>query len=115
MAGDGIEILDFISDLEVPAIVTLHTVLDKPTLRQKRILERIVELAGQTVVMSDTARRRLRDRYDLDSDRVTMVPHGAMPGLAVPSADNGPRPVTLTWGLIGPGKGWRRLSMPSPA
>jgi polysaccharide biosynthesis protein PslF len=102
---DGIEILDFISELEVPAIVTLHTVLNKPTLRQKRILERIVDLAGQTVVMSDTALRRLRDSYDLDSERVTMVPHGAMPGLAVPSADTGPRPIALTWGLIGPGKG----------
>jgi polysaccharide biosynthesis protein PslF len=102
---DGAEILDFISDLEVPTIVTLHTVLDKPTLRQKRILERIVDLAGQTVVMSDTALRRLRDRYDLDSERVTMVPHGASPGLAVPGAGTGPRPVALTWGLIGPGKG----------
>ena len=102
---DGIEILDFISDLEVPTIVTLHTVLDKPTLRQKRILERIVDLAGQTVVMSNTALRRLRDRYDLDPDRVTMIPHGAMPGLAKPRADTGPRPVALTWGLIGPGKG----------
>jgi glycosyltransferase involved in cell wall biosynthesis len=102
---DGAEILDFISDLEVPTIVTLHTVLDKPTLRQKRILERIVDLAGQTVVMSHTALRRLRDRYDVDSDRVTMVPHGASPGLAVPGAGTGPRPVALTWGLIGPGKG----------
>ncbi|MGH8948886.1 MAG: glycosyltransferase, partial [Acidimicrobiia bacterium] len=45
---DGTEILDFISGLEIPTIVTLHTVLDKPTLRQKRILERIVDLAGQT-------------------------------------------------------------------
>lgn len=102
---DGAEILDFLSDLEVPTIVTLHTVLDKPTLRQKRILERIVDLAGQTVVMSDTALRRLRNRYDVDSERVTMVPHGASPGLAVPGAGTGPRPVALTWGLIGPGKG----------
>ena len=102
---DGSEMLDFISGLEVPTIVTLHTVLDKPTLRQKRILERIVDLAGETVVMSDTALRRLQHRYDLDSDRVVMVPHGAMPGLAVPGAATGPRPVVLTWGLIGPGKG----------
>ena len=102
---DGAEILDFISGLEVPSVVTLHTVLDKPTLRQKRILEKIVEMAGQTVVMSDTALRRLRDRYDLDSERVMMVPHGASPGLAVPGVGTGPRPVALTWGLIGPGKG----------
>ena len=102
---DGDEIVDLLSALEVPTIVTLHTVLDQPTLRQKRILERIVDLAGQTVVMSNTALQRLRHRYDLDSDQVTMVPHGAMPALALPGAATGPRPVVLTWGLIGPGKG----------
>ena len=102
---DGAEIVDLISALEVPTIVTLHTVLDKPTLRQKRILERIVDLAGQTVVMSETALQRLRHKYDLDSDRVVMIPHGAMPELALPGAATGPRPVVLTWGLIGPGKG----------
>jgi glycosyltransferase involved in cell wall biosynthesis len=62
-------------------------------------------MAGQTVVMSDTALRRLQKRYDLDPERVTMVPHGASPGLAVPGAGTGPRPIALTWGLIGPGKG----------
>jgi len=102
---DGSEILDFISEVDVPTIVTLHTVLDQPTLRQKWILERIVDLTGQTVVMSDTALRRLQDRYDVDPARLRMVPHGAMPGLDVPSVASGPRPVALTWGLIGPGKG----------
>lgn len=103
--SDGVEILDLIGHLEIPTIVTLHTVLDNPTLPQKKILERIVALAGQTVVMSDTALRRLRDRYEVDSDKVRMVPHGAMAGPAVPSLAAGQRPVVLTWGLIGPGKG----------
>lgn len=102
---DGAEILDLIADLEVPTIVTLHTVLDKPTLRQKRVLERIVDLAGRTVVMSDTALRRLQNQYDIDPDEVMMVPHGAMAGTAAPSEAAGRRPVVLTWGLIGPGKG----------
>jgi polysaccharide biosynthesis protein PslF len=102
---DGAEILDLIANLEVPTIVTLHTVLDKPTLRQKRILDRIVDLAGQTVVMSDTALCRLGDKYDIDPGKVAMVPHGAMGGPADPSDAISQRPVVLTWGLIGPGKG----------
>lgn len=102
---DGAEILDMIAGVDIPTIVTLHTVLGNPTLRQKRILERIVDLAGQTVVMSDTALRRVRDKYDIDPDKVTMVPHGAMAGVAAPSDATGPRPIILTWGLIGPGKG----------
>jgi glycosyltransferase involved in cell wall biosynthesis len=102
---DGAEILDLIAEVEVPTIVTLHTVLGKPTLRQKRILERIVDLAGQTVVMSNTALHRLRENYDIDPDKVTMVPHGAMRGVATPTDTTGRRPIILTWGLIGPGKG----------
>jgi glycosyltransferase involved in cell wall biosynthesis len=102
---DGAEILDLIAEVEVPTIVTLHTVLGKPTLRQKRILERIVDLAGQTVVMSNTALHRLRENYDVDPDKVTMVPHGAMAGVATPTDTTGRRPIILTWGLIGPGKG----------
>ena len=34
-----------------------------------------------------------------------MVPHGATASLAGPSLAHGTRPVVLTWGLIGPGKG----------
>ena len=102
---DGVEVLDLIGHLEIPSIVTLHTVLDKPTLPQKKILERIVALADRTVVMSQTALRRLQERYEIDAARVTMVPHGARAGLGAPAPVAGPRPVVLTWGLIGPGKG----------
>ncbi len=104
--SDGLEILDLIADLDVPSIVTLHTVLDKPTFPQKKILERIIALSDQTVVMSETALHRLRDTYDVDPDKVCMVPHGAKAGLAGgPAPAAGQRPVVLTWGLIGPGKG----------
>lgn len=102
---DGAEVLDLVSNLDVPTVVTLHTVLDNPTRRQKDILERIVDLTEQTIVMSDTALRRLEGRYDLDEDKVRVVPHGATASLAGPSLAHGTRPVVLTWGLIGPGKG----------
>ncbi len=102
---DGAEVLDLVANLDVPAVVTLHTVLDNPTQRQKDILEKIVDLTEQTIVMSDTALQRLEDRYDLDGQKVRVVPHGATASLAGPSLAHGTRPVVLTWGLIGPGKG----------
>jgi glycosyltransferase involved in cell wall biosynthesis len=102
---DGVEVLDLVANLEVPSIVTLHTVLSNPTPAQKTILERLVGLSDETVVMSDTALRRLERRYDLDPMKVRVVPHGAMASLAGPSLADGIRPVVLTWGLIGPGKG----------
>lgn len=102
---DGEEILELVSGLEVPAVVTLHTVLSNPTPRQKRILERIIALTDQTIVMSDTAFRRLNGRYDIDPEKIRVIPHGARASLAGPRLGSGPRPVVLTWGLIGPGKG----------
>ena len=65
--ADGEEVLELMAGLQIPTIVTLHTVLSNPTPRQKEILERIVELSGRTVVMSYTAMRRLTDRYEVDA------------------------------------------------
>lgn len=102
---DGVEILDLMERVEVPSIVTLHTVLTKSSPRQKQILETIVEQSAGSVVMSDTALSRLIARYDVDPDKVSMIPHGAMAGLAGPTVARGSRPLVITWGLIGPGKG----------
>ncbi len=102
---DGEEILALLAGLEIPTIVTLHTVLSNPTPRQKEILERIVALAGRSVVMSYTALRRLTDKYQVDPHKVQMVPHGAVASLAGSTLTRAARPLVMTWGLIGPGKG----------
>ena len=74
---DGEEVLDFLSDLDVPASVTLHTVLSRPSPSQRSILEGIATLAERTVVMSGAARDRLVDGYDVDAAAVRVIPHGA--------------------------------------
>jgi glycosyltransferase involved in cell wall biosynthesis len=102
---DGSEVLDLLSGLEIPAIVTLHTVLSQPSPSQRSILEMVVALAERTIVMSETASRRLVNGYTVDPTKVRVVPHGARVSLSGPSLANGTRPVVLTWGLIGPGKG----------
>ncbi|MDR9449938.1 MAG: glycosyltransferase [Acidimicrobiia bacterium] len=102
---DGREVLDLLSGLTVPAIVTLHTVLNQPSPRQRSILERIVAVTERTIVMSETANRRLINGYQVDPAKVRVVPHGARVSLGGPSLAQGSRPVVLTWGLIGPGKG----------
>jgi len=102
---DGSEVVDLMSSLEIPAVVTLHTVLSRPSRSQRSILEKVVALAQRTIVMSQTARRRLVNGYAVDPAKVGVVPHGARASLAGPSLANKARPVVLTWGLIGPGKG----------
>lgn len=102
---DGNEVLDLMSGLEVPSVVTLHTVLTDPSPARRKILELISDQAGATVVMSETAARRLVSRYEVDPEKVHTIPHGAMTGLASPKLARDERPTVLTWGLIGPGKG----------
>ena len=103
--SDGSEVVDLLAGLEIPAVVTLHTVLSKPSAGQKSILEEVVSRAERTIVMSDTAHRRLLDTYRVDPAAVRVVPHGARIGLGGTSLADGTRPMVLTWGLIGPGKG----------
>ena len=102
---DGEEVLDLISGLNVPSAVTFHTVLDRPTPHQRMIIDSLSEMADRLVVMSRTAAERLILRYGVDADRIDVIPHGADTRFAGPSLVSGDRPLVLTWGLIGPGKG----------
>ncbi|MGB8403850.1 MAG: glycosyltransferase, partial [Mycobacterium sp.] len=105
---DGAEVVQIMEALRVPSIVVAHTVLKDPTPQQHSVLESVMALAGHVVVMSETARRRLCDRFAVDHHKVSTIPHGA----ALPAANGVPRPdrpTILTWGLIGPGKGIERV------
>lgn len=102
--ADGEDILPLLRRLTVPSIVVLHTVLRRPSARQRSLLEQIVTAAGAVVTMTDTARDRLLVGYTVRPDKVTVIPHGADEHVRVP-ADHRTRPHLLTWGLLGPGKG----------
>lgn len=106
---DGDEVLEILGDLSVPSIVIAHTILTSPTSHQRDVLVDVASLADQVVVMSDAARLRLCNNFDVDPAKVVTIPHGA----ALPAAAIGPlrcdRPTLLTWGLIGPGKGIERV------
>jgi polysaccharide biosynthesis protein PslF len=102
---DGEQLLDVLDHVRVPVVVVAHTVLARPTAHQAEVLHRIVEAADGIVVMTETARDRLLERYSADPGRVTVIKHGAnvLPSTATP--EPGTRPTILTWGLLGPGKG----------
>ncbi len=106
--ADGEEVLEILGGLEVPSIVIAHTILTSPTPHQRSVLNEVVALADRTVVMTEAARVRLCEGFDVDASKVTTIAHGAAipPQRVVP--DPAGRPVILTWGLIGPGKGIER-------
>ncbi len=105
---DGDEVLEILGGLSVPSVVIAHTILVSPTPHQRSVLNEVAALADHVVVMSEAARARLCDGFDVDASKVETIAHGA----AIPHArvvpDRVGRPVILTWGLIGPGKGIER-------
>jgi glycosyltransferase involved in cell wall biosynthesis len=118
---DGRELVDVVEGLTVPLIVVLHTVLQQPTPRQRAILLRLVDRADVLVTMTETARQRLVDSYGAEPQDVVVIPHGAYDHGAGHERTGRPmryrggaRPLVLTWGLLGPGKGveWAIDAMP---
>jgi polysaccharide biosynthesis protein PslF len=104
---DGADIVELVGRLEVPAIVVLHTVLESPSPNQRAIVEALGRLCERVVVQSKVARERLLAAHQINSDSVLVIQHGAhaniVPQMVDP--DRMRRPIILTWGLLGPGKG----------
>ena len=103
---DGDTVVDILRRLRTPAIVVLHTVLAEPTAHQRQVLEEVVAAASVAVVMTETAKRRLVDGYQVDTAKIALIAHGAPTAWGIvdtPADDRSPS--LLTWGLLGPGKG----------
>jgi len=103
---DGDQVLDVLERIRVPVIVVMHTVLSAPTAHQRQVLEEVTARADVVVTMTRTGHRRLRTGYRIDASKIVVIPHGAWtegrPDRTTPRPS---RPVVLTWGLLGPGKG----------
>jgi glycosyltransferase involved in cell wall biosynthesis len=109
---DGDHVLDFVDALRVPAVATLHTVLREPTPHQRSVLTRLVSLVESTVVMSRSAANLLTNAYAVSRNSITVIPHGVPhvplvdPMEAKPALGIDGREVILSFGLLGPGKGY---------
>jgi glycosyltransferase involved in cell wall biosynthesis len=101
---DGSEILELLEDVHVPILVTLHTVPLKASRGQRRVLELLAKRAHLLIAMTKVARDRFISLYEVDPEKVVVIPHGATL-LPVPSAPPVAPFTFLTWGLLGPGKG----------
>ncbi len=109
---DGAHVLDFVRALRLPSIATLHTVLRNPTASQRAVLSELVAQVDATVVMSRSAATLLATAYGVDPHRLEIIPHG-VPDLPLVAADSMKpalglegRKVILSFGLLGPGKGY---------
>lgn len=75
--GDsGVYILSLLHKLEVPVIVTFHTVLNKPSYNEKIIVEAIGRKASKIVVMSNRAVTFLKEIYGIPEEKIALIEHG---------------------------------------
>lgn len=112
---DGDYVLDFVRELRRPKVVTLHTVLRMPTPSQRHVLVSLIEAADASVVMSRAAASLLTRAYGVDPSRLDIIPHGVPSLPLLPPDSVKPRlglsadPVILSFGLLGPGKGYEAV------
>lgn len=108
---NGVYILSLISRLEVPLIVTFHTVIREPTYIQKVIVQELSQRAEKVVVMSQKAVKFLLDVYNLDEKKIEVIEHGVPVGKvfhrdAVREKFNFTNKIVLlTFGLLSRNKG----------
>jgi len=76
----GLYILPFISRLQIPLIVTFHTVLREPTFTQKAIIQEISKEAFKVIVMSRRAVEFLEEIYSVPRDKIMIIEHGVPSG-----------------------------------
>ena len=105
----GSYLLTLLRGLNAPIVTTLHTVLESPDEAQRVVLEELCALSAAVVVMSSRATEIL-SRQGVPSAKLHLIHHG-VPEIALDSAEEkrrlgvGERPLVLTFGLLGRGKG----------
>ncbi len=111
----GSHILALLDRLTIPVIVTLHTVLEKPSVAERTVLEGILRRASKVIVMADRGRAILENVWGANPKSIAVIPHG-VPDRPFADPDTFKarfgwtgRRVILTFGLLAPGKGIETL------
>lgn len=114
-------VCDFVDRLAPPLVLTLHTVLTAPSVKQRAILVHLISRASRIMVMSRHSRDVLVKLYNAPAEAIVVIEHGA------PDRPFGRQPefkkmlglrdrmIMMTFGLLGPGKGLERAIEALPA
>lgn len=107
----GSFILDLAQLLAVPIITNFHTVLQRPSMGEHRVLCKLADCSRKVTVMTETAVHMLTQLYDITPQKIHLIPHG------VPLFDYAQKDakrelglsnkrVMLSFGFLGPSKGF---------
>jgi glycosyltransferase involved in cell wall biosynthesis len=107
----GEYLLGFLSLLDKPFIIRLHTVLPLPGTKMLKIVQSIALLADKVIVMTKHSALLLKEDYALSSDKIMIIPHGTHANSIINADelkrnyDLANRQVLTTFGLLSPNKG----------
>jgi len=107
---NGVYVLPMLYRLEIPLIVTLHTVLKNPSYNEKAVLQEICKMAQKIVVMSHKAVEFLTEVYLVPAEKIALIEHG-VPNIYFTPEDAKKefklekKKVLLTFGFVGRNKG----------
>lgn len=73
---DGVYILSLIRRLNIPLVVTFHTVLKEPSYNQRMIVETIAQQASKIIVMNQYAVELLQTVYKVAAEKIRVIEHG---------------------------------------
>lgn len=112
---DDSHVLDFVGAVTLPVVTTLHTLVRQPSATQLGVMQGLLRQTQATVVMSRAAAAAVTDIYGADPARVHIIPRG-VPDLPFKDADPvkssvgvAGRRVVLSFGLLGPSKGYELM------
>jgi glycosyltransferase involved in cell wall biosynthesis len=107
----GSHLLALLRSLKMPVVTTLHTVLRKPDLDQRALMDQLNGLSKRFIVMAERGKEFLSEIYDIASEKIDVIPHG-IPEIPFvnPNINKGRfglagKSVLLTFGLLSPNKG----------
>jgi glycosyltransferase involved in cell wall biosynthesis len=117
---NGIYVLPLLYRLEMPLMVTLHTVLKSPSYNERAVLTEICKMAAKVVVMTHKAVDFLTEVYQIEPEKIALIEHG-VPDLRFEHAAvkrkfklEGKK-VLLTFGFISRNKGIETVIKALPA
>ena len=107
----GSHVLALLSELRMPIVTTLHTILREPNADQMRVMRDLIRFSTRLVVMSERGRELLRQVYHAPEAKIDLTPHGipnmpfADPNYFKDEFGVAGKNVLLTFGLLSPNKG----------
>jgi glycosyltransferase involved in cell wall biosynthesis len=114
-------ILDFLKNLEIHSVVTLHTILKEPSKKQHSIIQQLDHYCQRIVVMTEQGKEFLKTIYGVAPEKIDIIPHGV---LDIPFLDSNffkdrfhveGKTVLLSFGLLSPNKGLEHVIKALPS